>query len=316
MTSKLQSLLKEKINENIKVHSSIDKNFSELDAYKVGKLEQLPMDTIKPNSAQPRLVFEESELNTLADSINELGLLQPIIVRQGVSSYEIVAGERRYRACKLLNKKYIDAIIINTTEENNILLALAENLSRANLTDFEIATSILQFKDKFPSRTEYAKALGISRQKLYKLLAFETLPEVIHEKLKINPELISADTAEKLNSLSKNITSNKNYLNEIILKGILLIEENQLKQANLIEYIQEQLIKCPNSDNSDLQLDSENYSIIPKESHIHRIYHNNGKPIGRMRSTRKKVIYELDVVSLDEEKKGQIEQFFDEIFKE
>ena len=168
MTSQLQSLLKEKINANIKAHGLADKEFAEFDSYQSGKIEKIPVDKIKPNNAQPRLEFTDESLDKLADSINELGLLQPISVQKKGDFYNIVAGERRFRAVKKLGKQFIDCIIITVTNENNALLALAENLSRENLSDYEIAKAIISFKSNFPSKTEYAKALGISRQKLYK----------------------------------------------------------------------------------------------------------------------------------------------------
>ena len=105
MSSKLQALLKEKISENIKAHSSSEKNFTEFDIYKTGQLQQIDLKLIKPNTAQPRLNFDEHELKSLAESIKEIGLLQPIIVRKQDHYYEIVAGERRYRAFQLLKKK-------------------------------------------------------------------------------------------------------------------------------------------------------------------------------------------------------------------
>lgn len=100
MTSQLQSLLKEKINANIKAHGLADKEFAEFDSYQSGKIEQIPVDKIKPNNAQPRLEFTDESLDKLADSINELGLLQPISVQKKGDFYNIVAGERRFRAVK------------------------------------------------------------------------------------------------------------------------------------------------------------------------------------------------------------------------
>ena len=87
MSRDLQSLLKAKISENLKAHSQADKSFSEFDIYKTGKLTQLPLTQIKPNQAQPRKLFDENALAALANSIEELGLLQPIIVRANGEQY-------------------------------------------------------------------------------------------------------------------------------------------------------------------------------------------------------------------------------------
>lgn len=94
------------------------------------------------------MIFDELELQSLANSIQELGLLQTTPVRpSGISNqYEIISGERRYRAFQLLEKPYIDCIVMEASDEQNSLLALAENINREDLTDYEIAKSVILFK--------------------------------------------------------------------------------------------------------------------------------------------------------------------------
>jgi ParB family chromosome partitioning protein len=304
MSRDLQSLLKAKISENLKAHSQADKSFSEFDIYKTGKLTQIPLTQIKPNQAQPRKLFDENALAALADSIDELGLLQPIIVRANDEQYQIVAGERRYRATQQLGKTHIDAIIINTTDENNVLLALAENLGRADLTDYEVAQSVLQFKQDFPSKTEYAKALGLSRQKLYKLFAYESLPPIVLDRLNQQPDLLSADTAEQLVAFGKQQALSGEIYSEALSTGLALLAQGNLKQANLIQFLRQQLQKqnekCPNSDTLAVSANK-------------RLYHREGKVIGKLQQTAKKIVIELDNQALTEQQQQQLEQFLGEL---
>ena len=99
----------------------------------------LPLDRIAPNPRQPRKSFDEYSLMELASSIRQHGLLQPITVRAAGGGYEIVMGERRYRACLMLGFTHIDAFILPAGEEESALLALIENLQRQDLHYFEEA---------------------------------------------------------------------------------------------------------------------------------------------------------------------------------
>ena len=99
----------------------------------------LPMERVKPNPRQPRKEFNELALMELASSIRQHGLLQPITVRKAGGDYEIVMGERRYRACAMLGFTHIDAFILPAEEGESAILALIENLQRENLHFFEEA---------------------------------------------------------------------------------------------------------------------------------------------------------------------------------
>lgn len=103
----------------------------------------LPPDKVKPNPYQPRRLFERGSLEELANSIREYGVLQPISVRLiNGYSYELVAGERRLRACKLAGLAAIPAIIVNITDQDSAILAIIENLQRQNLHFFEEAEGL------------------------------------------------------------------------------------------------------------------------------------------------------------------------------
>ena len=107
-----------------------------------GKLLSLPIDQIHPSPFQARKSFDEQELTALAQSIRENGLLQPITVRKAENGYELVAGERRLRACKLAKMSTIPSILCDYSDHRTAALGLLENLQRADLNPFEQAQGL------------------------------------------------------------------------------------------------------------------------------------------------------------------------------
>lgn len=122
----------------------------------------LPMDRIAPNPKQPRKEFGDYALLELASSIRQHGLLQPITVRPMGAGYEIVMGERRYRACMMLGFSFIDAFILPVDEEECALLALIENLQREDLHYFEEAQAYADLIAGGMSQETLARRLGKS----------------------------------------------------------------------------------------------------------------------------------------------------------
>lgn len=105
-----------------------------------GKFTEIPTEMISPNPHQPRKTFSSDSIAELSDSIKQYGLIQPITVRKGsVSKYELIAGERRLRACKLAGIRYIPAIVIEATNYESAAIAMIENLQRENLDFFDEA---------------------------------------------------------------------------------------------------------------------------------------------------------------------------------
>ncbi len=105
------------------------------------KIVSIPVDLISQNPDQPRKYFDENAMEELKNSIREFGLIQPVTVRRCGSEYELVTGERRFRACCALGYKKIPSVIINTNSQTSALLSLLENLHREDLSFFEIAQS-------------------------------------------------------------------------------------------------------------------------------------------------------------------------------
>lgn len=122
----------------------------------------LPMAEIHPNPQQPRKAFDDLRLMELAASIRQHGLLQPISVRPVQAGYEIVMGERRFRACQLLGFTHIDAFVLSANGQETALLALIENLQRENLHYFEEAEAYADLLSQGMSQEMLARRLGKS----------------------------------------------------------------------------------------------------------------------------------------------------------
>ena len=132
-----------------------------------GKIYQLPVEAIRPSPFQARTSFGEQELAGLAQSIRENGLLQPISVRKVEGGYELVAGERRLRACKLAKMPTIPAILCDFPDERTAALGLLENLQRENLNPFEQAQGLRDVIVLWDcTQAEAAKRLGMAQPTL------------------------------------------------------------------------------------------------------------------------------------------------------
>ncbi len=112
-------------------------------------LQELPLTSIVPNPHQPRSDFDDAQVKELADSIRSEGLMQPIVVRKVKDGYEIIAGERRFRAFKLIGQKTITARILDAKDDSSAVLALVENLQRADLNAIEEAVGIAKLMNDF-----------------------------------------------------------------------------------------------------------------------------------------------------------------------
>lgn len=153
------------------------------------RLVKLPVAKILPNPSQPRKIFDEDDLVSLARSISENGLLQPVTVRRDNGAYFLVAGERRLRACKLAGLKEIPAILSDCEPEDSAVLALLENVQRRDLQMFEQANAILNLLREWQiTQEEAARRLGMSQSYLankIRLLKLspEEQGEIIQNKL-------------------------------------------------------------------------------------------------------------------------------------
>lgn len=144
------------------------------------KVVYLKLSDIKPNSKQPRKVFNEAALDDLASSIAEHGVIQPVLVRPSAKGYELVAGERRWRAARKAGLKTIPAIVRELDERQNMFYALIENVQREDLNSIEEAKGIREIMDAFGiNQEEASQAVGKSRSYVANSLRLLKLPEDI-----------------------------------------------------------------------------------------------------------------------------------------
>ena len=151
-------------------------------------VQMLALAEVRPNPEQPRQVFSEEALAELADSIRAQGVLQPILVRpvspSGESRYEIVAGERRWRASQLAGQRTIPALVREMSAEQALAIALIENLHREDLNPMEEAAGFKELRDRFGlSQDEIAARVGKSRSAVANTLRLFNLPAEIQEDL-------------------------------------------------------------------------------------------------------------------------------------
>lgn len=146
------------------------------------ELKQLPIEFLQRGQYQPRRDFNQEALDELANSIKAQGVMQPVVVRQqGNQRYEIIAGERRWRACQLAGLDTIPAIVRDISDEAAIAMALIENIQRENLNPIEEAMALRRLQTEFAlSQQEVATAVGKSRSAVANLLRVLALePDVL-----------------------------------------------------------------------------------------------------------------------------------------
>lgn len=142
----------------------------------------MPLENIKPGAYQPRVQFEPESLQELADSIRAQGVIQPIVVRAVEGGYEIIAGERRWRAAQLAGLDRIPVIIREVDDETAVALALIENIQRENLNPLEEATALKRLVEDFQlTHQEAAQAVGRSRSTVSNLLRLLELTTEVRE---------------------------------------------------------------------------------------------------------------------------------------
>ena len=172
------------------------------------------IDLIIPNRFQPRLVFDEKALNELADSIKEHGIIEPIIVRQLNDKYEIIAGERRYKAACIAGLTKVPVIVRNLSDYKSAQVAVIENVQRRNLNPMEEAKSYKRILDQgLKTQEELAKEIGVSQSTIANKLRLLSLAEPVKQALSENK--ISERHARALLKLSS-LDKQEEMLNKVI----------------------------------------------------------------------------------------------------
>ncbi len=194
----------------------IDALISKADStYNKDTVQKIPIENIIPNRLQPRKFFDDKSIEELASSIKENGLAQPIIVtRIDSEKYEIIAGERRYRACKLLGWKEIDAIVRNDiSDDKKLRIALIENIQREDLNPIEKALGYKKLIEMGMSQNDIAVYCGKSKSSISNTLRILELDEEIINAIKEG--IISEGHARALLQVP-DISERKNLFKRII----------------------------------------------------------------------------------------------------
>ena len=180
---------------------------------------ELPADAITPNPRQPRQVFDEDLLAELADSIRVVGLLQPVVVRKvDAGRYEIVMGERRWRACQLAELTVVPAIVRETADTDLLRDALIENLHREQLNPLEEAAAYQQLLDDFSAtHEELAKRVGRSRPHISNTIRLLNLPAPVQKRVAAG--VLSAGHARALLSVPDAATQ-EHLAHRIVAEGL------------------------------------------------------------------------------------------------
>lgn len=184
----------------------------------VGAQDEIDIDLIDPNPRQPRTVFDPEALQELVASIKEIGILQPPVVRRNGSRYELIMGERRYRASRLAGLKTIPVIIRQTPNNELLREALIENIHRSQLNALEEGAAYSQLLNDFNcTQEELATKLGRSRTVITNMMRLLNLPTSVQQKVAAGT--ISAGHARALLGLSDSAAIEK-LANRIIAEGL------------------------------------------------------------------------------------------------
>lgn len=216
-------------------------------------LEVLPISEIHPNPFQPRLEFSDEELEELSQSIQEDGLIQPIIVRKSaIIGYELIAGERRLRACKRLGLTDITAVVKEISDQESRKQAIIENLQRSNLNPIEEAKAYqdLVHLENYSHET-LAIAMGKSRPYISNALRLLQLPQTIQDSLeegKISQgharALLAIDNPSKQEVVFKQILSENWSVRRLEKEIKKLPRKQKAKKDPFIKNIEEELEKA------------------------------------------------------------------------
>jgi ParB family chromosome partitioning protein len=144
------------------------------------------IDSIRPNPHQPRKLFDADELANLTESVKTHGVLQPLIVRQVANGYELIAGERRWRAAQRAGLSEVPVRVVDLDEQQIVEVALVENIQRSDLNPIEKAQGFKEYLDRFKMKTEQlAERLGLDRTTISNLLGLLNLPTEVQDFVRV-----------------------------------------------------------------------------------------------------------------------------------
>lgn len=203
-----------------------------LEGREVAQQNEVSIDSISPNPRQPRTVFDEDALRELTASIKEVGLLQPPVVREtSHGRYELIMGERRYRAAKAAGLRSIPVIIRQTSDNDLLRDALIENIHRSQLNALEEAAAYTELLNDFScTHEELAQKLGKSRPHISNTMRLLNLPATVQRKVAAG--VLSAGHARALLGLSNEVDI-EHLANRIVAEGISVRATEEIVAAGL-----------------------------------------------------------------------------------
>ncbi|OOB77354.1 MAG: hypothetical protein BEN19_02100 [Epulopiscium sp. Nuni2H_MBin003] len=235
----------------------LDILFSQETLTSITSHEVLDINKIEPNYQQPRKKFSDQDLDELTLSIKEHGIIQPIIVTQKNDKYQIIAGERRYRAARLLDLKEVPVRIKKVTSDEEVLeLALIENIQRADLDSIELAEAFDVLVNKYgQTHEQIAKKLGKNRATITNILRLNTLCDYTKQKirenlfseghakaiLKIKDEVEQQRITDMVINNNWSVRALENYINKITANKLDTISEKDILVNALYKDIEEKL---------------------------------------------------------------------------
>ena len=239
------------------------------------KLRTLKIDRIIANSNQPRKYFDKDKMSELKESIKNSGLLQPITVRKiSGGKYEIIAGERRYRACRELGMEDIPAIEINTGDARGYELSVLENIQREDLNPIEEAESYLMLMEVYGyTQEKLSEKLGKNRSSLSNKIRILKLPGNVKELVKKRElsygharTLLALSDEKQIIELAKEVIEKKYSVRETEKKVKIILEKNTFSNLPFSNILSNKRRKSENED-TDLEKFSKKENEINKESY-------------------------------------------------
>ena len=220
---------------------------------------QIPVGDIRPNPYQPRRSFDQQALDELATSIKNYGVFQPIIVMKSIKGYDLVAGERRLRACKLAGLDTIPAIVKDFSDEEMREIALLENLQRENLTSIELAWAYKGIIDSLHIRQEdLAAKIGKSRSHVTNTLGLLNLPNDVQDMVLYNK--LSMGHARVLSKM-KDEDKVEELANKVVKDNISVRDlEDISSKSNISKRVQ--VNRLPKTENQYKYIENELRDIL------------------------------------------------------
>ncbi len=233
------------------------------------EIKDIFLDEIIPNRFQPRLNFDQKALMELAESIKQHGIIQPLVLRKLGDKYEIIAGERRYKASQLIGLVKVPAIIVDFDDNKSAEVAIVENLHRKDMTSFEEAQAYKKLLERGITQEQLGLRLGKSQPYIANKLRLLSLGEEVKEAL--IKEKISERHARSL-LVIKDVEEQKKLLEEIISKKLTVKETDDIIKEKYGENKEEEAIEQKNDNKvKEDELIDENFQEI---SPIHTIQEN------------------------------------------